>query len=386
MRHEERYRKDSRFHLWYVISDRISECVARFSQSSKTGLRTWKRWSLVLLSVMTFSCTTTVASNHDNAVTNAEQGNLTQLVITEPTHGIGYLPLYAGIHKGFFVEEGLEVEVATLQGGGAHTTAVLTGEAWAFIGGPEHNAFAKAKGAELRAIANVVDRGNVYLVARNDLNITPDAAQQNLGSLLRDKRIAVGFYGGTPNSILRYILSQEGLNPQTDVILIEGDTPAGLAAVKTKQADFAITSEPILTQGIRQGIWSEPIYNIPKELGPYAYSTINIRQESIEQEPEIVAGFTKALHRSIRFVYDNPEEAAKIAAKEFPTMAQTDLKATLDRAFADQLWSPDGMIRPEAWQTGHAVVRSADILKQDIGYDEIIDMQFVQAVTAEKST
>lgn len=383
MRHEEWYKEYSHFHFCQVISDRVSQFLQTFNQSSRRCSRTWKRWLLVLLSIMAFSCTTTVSSNSDSAGTSAEQG-MTQLVIAEPTHGIGYLPLYAGIHNGFFAEEGLEVEVATLQGGGAHTNAVLTGEAWAFIGGPEHNAFAKAKGAELRAIVNVVNRGNVYLVARSDLNITPESAQQNLGGLLEGKRIAVGFYGGTPNSILRYILSQEGLNPQTDVVLIEGDTPAGLAAVKTKQADFAITSEPILTQGIRQSIWSEPIYNTPQELGPYAYSTINIRQESIEQEPEIVSGFTKALHRSIQFVYDNPEDAAKIAAKEFPTMSQEDLKATLDRAFADQLWSSDGMIRPEAWQTGHAVVRSADILKQDIGYDEIIDMQFVQAVTTEK--
>ena len=34
-----------------------------------------------------------------------------------------------------------------------------------------------------------------------------------------------------------------------------------------------------------------------------------------------------------------PTEAAEIAKKEFPTMPLDDLQATLDRSFADELWS-----------------------------------------------
>jgi len=59
-----------------------------------------------------------------------------------------------------------------------------------------------------------------------------------------------------------------------------------------------------------------------------------------------------------------------------------DLKATLDRSFADQLWSKDGMISREAWKTASAVVRGAGILKTDVGYDEIIDMSFVESIRA----
>jgi NitT/TauT family transport system substrate-binding protein len=59
-------------------------------------------------------------------------------------------------------------------------------------------------------------------------------------------------------------------------------------------------------------------------------------------------------------------------------MPTEDLMATLERSFADELWSPDGMILPEAWETGSTVVRTVDILETDVGYDEIIDMQFVR--------
>ena len=61
-------------------------------------------------------------------------------------------------------------------------------------------------------------------------------------------------------------------------------------------------------------------------------------------------------------------------------MPLEDLKATLDRSFADEMWSKDGMISKAAWNTSKSVVMEAGILKTDVGYDEIIDMSFVEGV------
>jgi hypothetical protein len=111
-------------------------------------------------------------------------------------------------------------------------------------------------------------------------------------------------------------------------------------------------------------------------------STINVRLDSIQKEPEVVRGFVKGMVKGLKFLYANPPEAAEIAKKQFPTMALDDLKATLDRSFSDQMWSKDGMISKEAWATGSAVVREAGILKTDVKYEEIIDMSFVESVRA----
>src|SRR3954471_1009230 len=111
------------------------------------------------------------------------------LIITEPTHGVGYLPLYIAIRNGYFAKEGLDVKVMTVDGGSTHTNAVLTGQAFAFIGGPEHNAFAKLKGGELRAVANVVDRGNVYYSLRKGAEMKPG---QSFADYFKGKSIAVG--------------------------------------------------------------------------------------------------------------------------------------------------------------------------------------------------
>ena len=73
--------------------------------------------------------------------------------------------MYIAMAKGYFAESDINVKIVTIETGGGHTNAVLSGQAFAFIGGPEHNAFAKAKGADLRAVVNCVDRGNVYFCA-----------------------------------------------------------------------------------------------------------------------------------------------------------------------------------------------------------------------------
>ncbi len=311
-----------------------------------------------------------------SAISHAETKDI---VVAEPLHSLGYLPLYVAVRNGYFKEEGINATIMTVEGGGAHTNAVLTKQAFAFIGGPEHNAFAKAKGAELRAVVNVVNRGNVYLVARSGL----DAPAGDVGAFLKGKTIATGAFGGTPNSITRYVVDKAGLDFKKDVMVQEITASAGImAALKAKQADIGVLTEPMLTAGIREGLWSEPFYNVPKELGAYAYSTLNIRKESIDNDPELVRGFVRAVARGLKFTHDNQTAAAEIARLEFPTMKLDDLKATLDRSFADEMWSPDGSITPESWTTGKSVVMDAGILKQDIPYADIIDMSIFDSIKA----
>jgi NitT/TauT family transport system substrate-binding protein len=85
--------------------------------------------------------------------------------VTEPEHNIGYLPLYVAIKKGFFARQRLDIKLMTMGGGSFYIDGVFFGQAFAFIGGPEHCAYAQARGGQLLAVANVVDRGNVYFCA-----------------------------------------------------------------------------------------------------------------------------------------------------------------------------------------------------------------------------
>ena len=296
------------------------------------------------------------------------------VIVAEPLHSVGYLPLYVAIAKGFFAADGIDVHVLTVESGSGHTNAVLSGQAFAFIGGPEHDAFAKLRGAELRSVVNIVDRGNVYFTAAKGVAANGD----DMAGTLRGKTVVTGPYGGTPNSITRFAIQQAGLALAADVKVSETTAAGTLAAVSAGQAQIAVVTEPQLTQGIRQGLWGEPFYNVPQRLGPYAYSTINVRQDSIEKDPATVEIFVRNLLRGLKQTHDQPDEAAAIARKEFPTMPPDDMRATLDRSFADDLWSTTGLVTEAGWRTAKGVAMAAGLLKQDVPYDAIIDMSFVK--------
>ncbi len=223
-------------------------------------------------------------------------------------HSTGYLPMYIAMAKGYFAEADIDVKIVTIETGAGHTNAVLSGQAFAFIGGPEHNAFAKAKGAELRAVVHCVDRGNVYFCAAKGIE-PKDTRLRRPTSKARRSRSAP--FGGTPNSITRYLLKQvEARRQEGRHAATRCRTPRCPAGVRGGQAKIGVTTEPMITQGIKQGFWGEPFFNVPKELGPYAYSTINIRLDSIKKEPEVVRGFVRGMMKGLKFLYADQDGAA----------------------------------------------------------------------------
>jgi NitT/TauT family transport system substrate-binding protein len=130
---------------------------------------------------------------------------------------------------------------------------------------------------------------------------------------------------------------------------------------------------------VRAGIWGEPFYNVPKQLGPYAYSALNIRKDSIDRDPKTVAAFVRGVMRGLKATYDDPAGAATIARLEFPTMPEADLRASIDRSFADAVWSKTGELSEPGWKTAESVVMAAGLLKTEVAYGAIIDMSFVNA-------
>ena len=128
--------------------------------------------------------------------------------------------MYIAMANNYFAESDIDVKVMTVDGGSTHTNAVLTGQAFAFIGGPRTQRLCQDQGRKLRAVVNVVDRGNVYYSARKGAGARrpgvawPDAYKGGGGGTLRGR--ATGLAGGTPNSITpRYLLKKWNLDAGT---------------------------------------------------------------------------------------------------------------------------------------------------------------------------
>lgn len=308
---------------------------------------------------------------------------LKPIVVAEPVHLIGYLPLYVAIHEGYFAEEGLDVTVVQATGG-AHVTAVVSGDAFAVIGGVDSYNFANVGNADpILAIVNCVNRANVYLFARKGLLPASDT-DGALAAFLRGKTIIAGRYGGSPNVLTRFLLISLGLDPEKDATLLENaDASTVTAMLQYGQGDIGNGGEPQISEGVTAGIFEEPFVSFP-DLGDYAYSVIGVKKSTIEKDPETCAAFVRAMIRALKTVQADRAVAERVLAAEFATLTEEGRKAALDRAYADELWSLDGFISQDAVDTCMGAVRISGLYDGEWEYGKMVDMQFVDAVNAEK--
>ena len=308
------------------------------------------------------------------------EAELKKLTVAEPVHLTGYLPLYVAIHEGYFAEEGLEVSVVQATGG-AHVTAVVSGDAFAVIGGIDSIALANRGASDpIKGIVNCVNRANVYLFARKGL-IPASDSDADMAEFFRGKSIVAGRYGGSPNVLTRYLLIKLGLDPDKDVTLIENaDASTVTAMLQHGQGDIGNGGEPQISEGVTANIWEEPFVKFP-DLGDYAYSVIGVKQSTIEQDPETCAKFVRAMMRALKAVQDDPAMAARILEKEFSTLTEEGRAAALHRAYEDLLWSPDGVISHQAVDTLMDVLLSTGLYEGEYTYDALVDMRFVDALS-----
>jgi len=316
---------------------------------------------------------------------SAEEPALRQIVVSEPVHLIGYLPLYAAIHEGYFAEEGLDVSVVQATGG-AHVTAVVSGDAFAAIGGVDSYNFANQGNDDpIIAIVNCVNRANVYLFARKCL-APASYSKEDMADFLRGKVIVAGRYGGSPNVLTRWLVKSVGLDPDMDVTLSENaDASTVTAMLRYGQGDIGNGGEPQISEGVTAGIFEEPFVKFP-DLGDYAYSVIGVKQSTIENDPETCAAFVRAMIRALDAVHHDRELAERVLAIEFSTLTDEGRKAALDRAYEDQLWSIDGFISQQAVDTCMEVVSISGLFSGTWDYSAMVDMQFVESANSSIDT
>ena len=332
----------------------------------------------MLLAMLLTACGGSAGKMDSGTQTGDDGGNLKKLVIAEPLHSIGYLPLYIAQQEGYFAREGLEVEIIQATGG-SHVTAVMSKDAWGVIGGVDSNAIANASGDSpepVVSICNCVNRANVYLCSAVGKEYT-GSTDEDLKEYLRGKTINTGRFGGSPNLCVRYLLLSLGLDPDRDVTLVEpADTSTSVAVVQSGQADISWATEPQIMDGMQEGVWTDAFYKFT-DLGAYTYSVLSVGASTIESDPETVQKFVNAMLRALTAA-QNKELAVADARKEFPTMRQSDIESAIERAYADHLWSLDGIITREAVDCNMAVSIASGVYEGEYSFEGLVDMQFVE--------
>jgi NitT/TauT family transport system substrate-binding protein len=311
---------------------------------------------------------------------NVGAQNLKKIIVAEPVHQIGYLPLYMAIDMGLFAKRGLDVSTLTATGG-AHVSALISGSVWANIGGPESDAMANGNGNgnanPLVSICNVVNRANNYMIARKGL-APKSGSTADIAAMMKGKKIALNRFGGTPDVLGRWYIEKVGLNLTSDVTIINNaDSGATPIIVKQGAADIAITTEPQITFGREAGIWDEPYFGFPS-LGEYAYSVISIRKSTIAADPQAVQAFVDAMVEALKITAGNRSMVETAAHKAFPTLKESGIKGALDRSFSDNLWSKDGVISEKGYVLDMSVVAKSGEFSKTVTYNDVVDMTFVK--------
>lgn len=121
---------------------------------------------------------------------------LTKVTLNEVAHSIFYAPQYVAIEKGYFAEEGIDLELVTGFGADKVMTAVISGEADIGFMGAEASIYAYQEGANdvIVNFAQLTQRAGNFLVAREEM---PDFQWEDL----KGKKVLGGRKGGVHTSM-----------------------------------------------------------------------------------------------------------------------------------------------------------------------------------------
>ena len=100
-----------------------------------------------------------------------ETEELTKITLNEVAHSIFYAPQYVAIEEGYFVEEGIKLELVTGFGADKVMAAVLSGDADIGFMGSEASIYAYQQGANDKVInfAQLTQRAGNFLVSREKM-------------------------------------------------------------------------------------------------------------------------------------------------------------------------------------------------------------------------
>jgi NitT/TauT family transport system substrate-binding protein len=286
-----------------------------------------------------------------------------------PGNSMGYLPLFVAVHRGFFKDEGLEIELPRLVPAMAHN-ALIAGEAH-YHGLADSGLRLAARGLPLKAIFYAADRPMYYLVAQKEIRTVPE---------LRGKRIGVSQFGGTSDLAARLALRHYGVEPEKDALLIQiGAEGTRMAALRAGSVAAIIVPVPAVAVLKREGFNEVSFVGDVVEFASNGYTTT---EQRIKEHPQEVKKVLRALYRGLRYVKDNPEGTVGVIQREWKVdreIAQESYQAIV------KALNEDGIISEKQLRVHFDIIRKTDKNIGDILVEKVVDFRLLREVKRELS-
>ncbi|MCG7381505.1 ABC transporter substrate-binding protein [Paenibacillus sp. ACRRY] len=341
-------------------------------------MRTFKK--IAILSTMTLLLTALLSAcgSHAKSVNGTdamasggqEDTKVDTIMVSEVYHNLLYLPLYVANNQGFLEQN--HIELSSIRAAGSGPTAlssVISGESAFSFHGPEHVAFANAKGGDARSLVLLSGSAPVWAVAREGVTVSSPEE-------FKGKTIVVGLAPTSSNSLMRKLFEDNNIDIDKDVTITEVQNGSELGAVLAGKADIAFVYEPQLDQGIAEGL--HIVHDFTKDYPDFAFATMNTTTSFIKKNPDLTQRFVTSIEQALDYIHSNPEGAKAVAVKEFPNLDKKVVDQAVQRMIDSKVYPADGHINESAFEAAIGMQRFIGNLKEDLAYEDIIDASFTK--------
>jgi NitT/TauT family transport system substrate-binding protein len=286
-----------------------------------------------------------------------------------PGNSMGYLPLFVAVHRGFFKDEGIDIELPRLIPAMAQN-ALMSGDVQ-YHGLADSGLRLAARGAPIRAIFYGADRPMYYLVAQKEIRSV---------AALKGKRVGVSQFGGTSDLSARLTLKHYGVEPERDALIIQiGSEGTRMAALRAGSVAAIIVPVPAVVLLKRDGFNEISFVGDVVEFASNGYSTTDQR---IKEHPQEVKKVVRAIYRGLRFAKENPEGTIGVIQKEWkvePEIAKESYAAII------KALNEDGIIGEKQLKIHFDIIRKTEKDIGDIPVERVVDFRLLREVRRELS-
>ena len=176
--------------------------------------------------------------------------------------------------------------------------------------------------ANLAAVLYQKTEGDIVTLAVNTLGVLYIVENGNAVTSMADlagKTIVASGKGSTPEYALRYLLSENGLDPDADVTIDwKSEHSECVTALATGAATIAMLPQPFVTvaenkiSGLRTALDLTEQWDALDNGSALLTGVIVARREVVEQNPAAVDAFLKDYAGSVEWVNANPADAAEL--------------------------------------------------------------------------
>lgn len=236
------------------------------------------------------------------------QGSLEQITVgVIPI--VDTAPIWLGEAKGFFAEEGLDLEIETATGGSAIVPGIQSGSYDFAFSNLISVMVANDKGLDMEFVANGIsttgdessDVGSVLVKGDSEISSPKDLA---------GKKVSVNNLSNIGDTTIKSIVEADGGDPES-IEFVEVPFPDAPAALENGIVDAAWILEPFQSSAMDAGakMLSANFAEFDPELDVAGYFT---SAQYAQENPEVTQKFTTAMNKSLDYAQQHPDEVRDI--------------------------------------------------------------------------